>query len=66
MHTQSAFFLSALLGLTPLTTVPSFSTDPAQDVAYRGSGRLSTDDEYRGSGRLDTDDDYRGSGRFTV
>ena len=58
MHTQSVFFLSALLVLVSLMTVPSFSTEPAQGLGYRGSGRLGTEDG--------NDGDYRGSGRVTV
>ena len=52
MHTQSIFFLSALLVLVSLMTVPSFSTEPAQGLGYRGSGRLGTHEDYRGSGRV--------------
>ena len=52
MHTQSAFFLFALLIFTPLMTVPSFSMEPVQGLGYRGSGRLGPDDDYRGSGRV--------------
>ncbi|MCX5961977.1 MAG: hypothetical protein NT070_02175 [Cyanobacteria bacterium] len=58
MRTQSVFFLSALLVLVSLMTVPSFSTEPAQALGYRGSDRLGPDDG--------TDKDYRGSGRVTV
>lgn len=58
MHTQSVFFLSAFLVLVSLMRVPSFSTEPAQALGYRGSGRLGTDDG--------SDEDYRGSGRVTV
>ena len=65
MHTQIVFFLSALLVLTSLMTVPQFSTEPAQGLGYRGCGRLGEDD-YRGSGRFGPQDDYRGSGRVTV
>ncbi|MCY7407772.1 MAG: hypothetical protein LH631_10455 [Alkalinema sp. CAN_BIN05] len=52
MQTQSAFFVSAILLLTPLMTLPSLSTAPAQDVGYRGSGRFDGNDDYRGSGRV--------------
>jgi hypothetical protein len=52
MHTQSVFFLSALLVLVYLMSVPSFSTEPAQNLGYRGSGRLGTEEDYRGSGRV--------------
>lgn len=65
MSTQSTLFLSVLLVLVPLIN-SLFSTAPAANLAYRGSGRFETDDDYRGSGRFETNDEYRGSGRVTV
>lgn len=66
MSTQSTLFLSVLLVLAPFINVLFFSTAPAANLAYRGSGRFETYDEYRGSGRFETYDEYRGSGRVTV
>ena len=76
MSTQSILFLSVLLVLAPLINSLFFSKAPAENLAYRGSGRFETNDDYRGSGRFamayrgsgrfETNDEYRGSGRVVV
>lgn len=66
MSTQSTLFLSVLLVLAPPITLLFLSTAPTVNLAYRGSGRVETNNQYRGSGRVETDDEYRGSGRIMV